>query len=889
MSENNSNKVFVSSTYEDLEFARHLVAKLLVNDFLTCAVEPECENEEIQAERTKEALSSASSCLLLFGPSGKSPWGTETVLLIIDEWEARSDEGYRLIPVSLPGGPDALPPDLPNTESLRRLQQRPGAFVKFKEDLDEEEATHKLILLLRGVDPDEQPLWAQDEFGHYINECARNAFDVNWRKFATEARSVFLHTGEQSPGGHLLSDELAAELTWLNLLSDESTYASRLPATIADGERTPQQDSSASFKVEPESLERPLSEVLACHKSTEELLGHPEFMERGRLICRTLVLNQPDAKDLYTDAEEFYQDVCFKIWQSARHSSHVYRTGNVCDFFHWFRQVAHNILLDASRKRGAPRLAHSSTYEAAARELLARIPSGANRRYAVLREAYKALSEKERPALGKLCYAPPCGPPRVFISYARQDVSKVAGLYKWLQASGFRPWMDMHDVYAGQRWKPLIEETIDESDFLLVCLSDNSAGKSGALHAEIREALEVWQEKSRSDTYVIPVLLEECHLPQRFSHLQQVELFEAGGWSQLSTVLRAWNGLDGSALPSATDPVVSPFGIFFHPNQGLLAAGEPLRRMAACEENGTDQFHDGEMGDVYDLYNACKGKMHAGLLDIRELNKLNPEEMRALNVVRLRKVWDHIASGCQTCENIIRVLNTTHETLHLGVDQPYQTENDFEDDIAVFETFRDQWDAKTLTEAHPVMNMVEHWAKVVAFKHGCASQYADLRDEALLSLATEGHYAGQGSLKGYVLRVLISKVPVVKAPLVKAPRKPRNGENSGLEEPFKHKYVLLDDSDETSIMDLPDERSDKLADKVLLRIAYDRELREKIAALPDLQRVIVDIVNEHEERLSTRHIAKEAAKRLGRNVTRHQIEIALEQLVIVVGASLWRT
>jgi phosphotransacetylase len=117
-----------------------------------------------------------------------------------------------------------------------------------------------------------------------------------------------------------------------------------------------------------------------------------------------------------------------------------------------------------------------------------------------------------------------------------------------------------------------------------------------------------------------------------------------------------------------------------------------------------------------------------------------------------------------------------------------------------------------------------------------------------------------------------------------------NGENSGIKKPFKHKYVMLDDdSDETSIMDLPDERSDKLADKVLLRIAYDTELREKIAALPDLQRVIVDIVNEHEERLSTRHIAREAAKRLGRNVTRHQMEIALAQLATVVGASLWRT
>jgi DNA-directed RNA polymerase specialized sigma24 family protein len=217
------------------------------------------------------------------------------------------------------------------------------------------------------------------------------------------------------------------------------------------------------------------------------------------------------------------------------------------------------------------------------------------------------------------------------------------------------------------------------------------------------------------------------------------------------------------------------------------------------------------------------------------------------------------------------------------------TENNFEDDVADYKNFHDEYVAGTLTDAHPVMIMVDHWAGVVAFKYGCDShQREDIRQEALFSLANESNYEGRCSLKGYVVRVLVSKVSVVKAPLVRVPRKPKKVGNSTGEERVTPGYVMLDDhADETPVMELADERSEKLADKVLLHLAFDTELREKIAALPELPRLIVDIVNEHEELLGRRRIAAEATKRLGRKVTRHQVNIALAQLTVIIGASLW--
>jgi hypothetical protein len=80
-------------------------------------------------------------------------------------------------------------------------------------------------------------------------------------------------------------------------------------------------------------------------------------------------------------------------------------------------------------------------------------------------------------------------------------------------------------------------------------------------------------------------------------------------------------------------------------------------------QEGTDQFHDSDLGDIYDLYNACNGVMLDGRLDVRKLDELSREELKALDVERLRKVWAHAAKGCATCEGIIRTLNAARRAM----------------------------------------------------------------------------------------------------------------------------------------------------------------------------------------------------------------------------------
>ena len=70
------------------------------------------------------------------------------------------------------------------------------------------------------------------------------------------------------------------------------------------------------------------------------------------------------------------------------------------------------------------------------------------------------------------------------------------------------------------------------------------------------------------------------------------------------------------------------------------------------------------------LYNACNGMMQEGLLDIRKLDELSPEELEVFDVAQLRAAWRHIAAGCAQCEGIIQTLNIAREMLRADVDKP---------------------------------------------------------------------------------------------------------------------------------------------------------------------------------------------------------------------------
>jgi hypothetical protein len=158
--------------------------------------------------------------------------------------------------------------------------------------------------------------------------------------------------------------------------------------------------------------------------------------------------------------------------------------------------------------------------------------SSAEKIAAIIREALNAGASVEVDGLGAFkpsrqgCEFVPDTAPRVFIAYVREDLAKVRRLYRDLESSGFKPWLDLEKLLPGQNWPRSIERTIEVSDYFIACFSKHSVSKRGHFQCELRYALDCASRLPLDDIFVIPVRLDDCVLPQRIlSQIHYVNLF----------------------------------------------------------------------------------------------------------------------------------------------------------------------------------------------------------------------------------------------------------------------------------------------------------------------------------------------------------------------------
>ena len=114
----------------------------------------------------------------------------------------------------------------------------------------------------------------------------------------------------------------------------------------------------------------------------------------------------------------------------------------------------------------------------------------------------------------------------VFLCYASSDKLKVRELYDRLSASDWiQPWIDEEELLPGDDWHLEIEKAIEESDAVLVCLSKTAISKVGFVQKEMRFILDVADEQPEGKVFVIPLLLDDCHvqIPRRLSRWQHAD------------------------------------------------------------------------------------------------------------------------------------------------------------------------------------------------------------------------------------------------------------------------------------------------------------------------------------------------------------------------------
>lgn len=169
--------------------------------------------------------------------------------------------------------------------------------------------------------------------------------------------------------------------------------------------------------------------------------------------------------------------------------------------------------------------------------------------------------------------------PRIFLSYARPDEEQVTHLYERLAEAGYRPWMDTRDILGGEVWSASIRRAIRNADFFVACLSSHAVGRRGTLQREIREALDIWQEKLEDDIYCIPVRLDECQPPDSLRQFQWIDLFKNDGWERLLRTLQEAMRPNRNGLASTLSlTILTPDGAQFVtevPSETLI---EEIRR-----------------------------------------------------------------------------------------------------------------------------------------------------------------------------------------------------------------------------------------------------------------------------------------------------------------------
>lgn len=131
----------------------------------------------------------------------------------------------------------------------------------------------------------------------------------------------------------------------------------------------------------------------------------------------------------------------------------------------------------------------------------------------------------------------------VFLSYAGPDRDDVLALYLKLEAVGMIPWMDKKNIPVGMPWEGALEKAINETDFIVVCLSPNSVDHRGYFQKEIKMAIDLAEKRLADDVYLIPARLAKCEIKHRTLQKHQwVDLFEPDGFQQLVEGIR--QGID---------------------------------------------------------------------------------------------------------------------------------------------------------------------------------------------------------------------------------------------------------------------------------------------------------------------------------------------------------
>ena len=115
---------------------------------------------------------------------------------------------------------------------------------------------------------------------------------------------------------------------------------------------------------------------------------------------------------------------------------------------------------------------------------------------------------------------------KVFLCHSSNDKPAVREIYERLKAETWiDPWLDEEELFPGQDWGLEIEKAVEETDTVLVFLSNNAVTKKGYVQKELRMVLRISDYQPDGTIFTIPLRLEKCAVPRALSMWQYLDLF----------------------------------------------------------------------------------------------------------------------------------------------------------------------------------------------------------------------------------------------------------------------------------------------------------------------------------------------------------------------------
>ncbi len=129
---------------------------------------------------------------------------------------------------------------------------------------------------------------------------------------------------------------------------------------------------------------------------------------------------------------------------------------------------------------------------------------------------------------------------KLFLSHSSDDKPVVRLLYSKILSLDYVEdvWFDEKKFHGGEKFQLEIEKEIKNSDLFLLCLSEKAMDEKGFFHKEFKFAVEKALNMSESDTFIIPLKLDDCTIPKKISNLIYIDLRDSVNFKRLEKVIQ---------------------------------------------------------------------------------------------------------------------------------------------------------------------------------------------------------------------------------------------------------------------------------------------------------------------------------------------------------------